>query len=102
MFDIGFWELVVLAAVALLVVGPERLPQLVRDAGRWIRALRRFATETRYEIERELDVDSARDFPRRIGELDDLMQIAPDREPGGAANEEKPAAAAGDDKTGQK
>ena len=36
MFDIGFWELSLLALVALLVVGPERLPKLARTAGLWI------------------------------------------------------------------
>ncbi len=81
MFDIGFWELAVLAVVALLVVGPERLPQLVRDGGRWVRVARRFITETRYEIERELDVDPNRNFSRGLAEMDDLMRIAPDREP---------------------
>ena len=81
MFDIGFWELAVLAVVALLVVGPERLPQLVRDGGRWVRAARRFITETRYEIERELDVDPGRDFSRGLAEMDELMRIAPDRVP---------------------
>jgi sec-independent protein translocase protein TatB len=82
MFDIGFWELAVLAVVALLVVGPERLPQLVRDGARWVRAVRRFVTETRYEIERELDIDAQRDFSRGLAEMDELMRIAPDREPG--------------------
>ena len=85
MFDIGFWELAVLAIVALLVVGPERLPQLVRDGGRWVRAVRRFVTETRYEIERELDVDAGRDLARGLAEMDELMRIAPDREPGATA-----------------
>jgi Tat protein translocase TatB subunit len=84
MFDIGFWELAVLAVVALLVVGPERLPKLVRDGGRWVRAVRRFVTETRYEIERELDIDAGRDFSRGLAEMDELMRIAPDREPGAA------------------
>lgn len=84
MFDIGFWELAVLAVVALLVVGPERLPKLVRDGGRWLRAVRRFVTETRYEIERELDVDAGRDLSRGLAEMDELMRIAPDREPDAA------------------
>lgn len=82
MFDIGFWELAVLAIVALIVVGPERLPQLVRDGARWVRAARRFITETRYEIERELDVEARKDFKRSLAEVDELMRIAPDREPG--------------------
>ena len=92
MFDIGFWELAVLAVVALLVVGPERLPKLVRDGARWVRAIRRFLAETRHEIERELDVDAGRDFSRGLAEIDELMRIAPDREPGAAI---PPPAAAG-------
>ena len=93
MFDIGFWELAVLAVVALLVVGPERLPQLVRDGGRWVRAVRRFITETRYEIERELDVDPGRDFSRGLAEMDELMRIAPDREADSKARRSPPVAA---------
>jgi sec-independent protein translocase protein TatB len=93
MFDIGFWELAVLAVVALIVVGPERLPQLVRDGARWARAARRFVTETRYEIERELDVEARKDFTRSLAEVEDLMRIAPDREPGAAPTGPNPAAA---------
>lgn len=53
MFDIGFWELVVVAVVALLVVGPERLPALVRDVAGWTQRLRRMATAVRSEFENE-------------------------------------------------
>lgn len=78
MFDIGFWELMTVAVVALLVVGPERLPQLARDAGRWVRAIRRFINQTRYEIERELDFDADKELERKIGELGRLSRFAPD------------------------
>jgi sec-independent protein translocase protein TatB len=81
MFDIGFWELVVIAVIALLVVGPQRLPELVRETGRWVRAARRFVTDTRYQIERELDLDARGDFRQNIADLDRLMSSAPDREP---------------------
>ena len=80
MFDIGFWELVVIAVVALLVVGPERLPQLVRDAGRWVRTARRLVADTRSQIERELDLDAESGLQHRIADLDALMKQAPDRE----------------------
>jgi sec-independent protein translocase protein TatB len=78
MFDIGFGELVVVAVVALLVVGPERLPELVRDASGWLRAVRRFATETRYQIEREMRLPDDADLNRKIADLGRLMQDAPD------------------------
>lgn len=53
MFDIGFWELAVVAVVALLVVGPERMPGMIRTAGQWAGKLQRMARELRTEIERE-------------------------------------------------
>jgi sec-independent protein translocase protein TatB len=53
MFDIGFSELVVIAVVALIVVGPERMPQLVRTSGQWMGRLQRMARELRAEFERE-------------------------------------------------
>lgn len=91
MFDIGFWELVLIAVVALLVVGPERLPELVRESGRWLRALRRFVTDARYQIERELDLDTRGDFQQNIADLDRLMKSAPDREPPRGTDRDPPA-----------
>jgi len=80
MFDIGFWEIALIGIVALLVVGPEKLPGLARDAGRWAGAIRRFITNTRREIERELQFDVEKDLSTRISDLDELMQYAPDRQ----------------------
>ncbi len=82
MFDIGFWELVIISAVALLVAGPERLPELVREAGRWLAALRRFIMQTKTEIERELDLNGAleKDLSTKIADLDTLARVAPDQE----------------------
>jgi|GEM_PF-1273598 len=80
MFDIGFWELVIISVVALLVVGPERLPGLIRDVGRWARAVRRFVVQTRQELERELQFDEEKDLFRSLRDVDELMDIAPDRE----------------------
>jgi len=60
MFDIGFAELLLVAVVALLVVGPERLPGTVRGVAVVLRRLKRQAGEIRREIERELDIDGIR------------------------------------------
>jgi len=89
MFDIGFWELSLICIVALLVVGPEKLPGLIREVSRWVRKLRRSIVEARYELESEFDFEEEKkDFEAqgkkllgKIDELDDLMEIAPDREP---------------------
>ena len=79
MFDIGFWELIIIAVVALLVVGPERLPGLVKDVLRWSRAIQRFIISTKRDIERELDFDVNKDLNTRLDDLDELMKIAPDK-----------------------
>ena len=88
MFDISFWEISVIFVITLLVVGPERLPGLVRDVGRVVRKLRRVVTQTRYELEREFSFEeerrrlnqSKKGLDDAMGELDDLMDIAPDRD----------------------
>lgn len=80
MFDIGFWELVVVAVVTLLVVGPERMPQMVRDGARWLRTAQRMIADARRDLERELDVtEQQREFRGKIADLDQLMRDAPDR-----------------------
>ena len=54
MFEVGFTEILMVALVALLVVGPERLPELVRTAGRWIGRAQRIARELRTEFDRDV------------------------------------------------
>jgi len=56
MFDIGFFELVVVAVVALLVLGPERLPHAVRMAGAFMGKARRMMNSVRDEFEREVQL----------------------------------------------
>jgi twin arginine-targeting protein translocase TatB len=54
MFDVGFSELLVIAVVALLVLGPERLPKAARFAGLWVRRARAQWHSVRAELERDL------------------------------------------------
>lgn len=79
MFDIGFWELAIISIVALLIVGPEKLPHLVRDAGRWIRAARRFIAQTKRDLEREFDFEEEKDLFGSLRNMDNLLENAPDR-----------------------
>ena len=80
MFDIGFWELVIISVVALLVMGPEKLPGLLRDVSKWARTIRQFVTETRAEIERDITFEPGQDLKNRISELDELVKHAPDKQ----------------------
>lgn len=56
MFDVGFWELFLILILALLVVGPERLPGAARSVGRWVGKTRRYVEGVRSEVEQEFDV----------------------------------------------
>lgn len=57
MFDVGFFELLVIGVVALIVIGPERLPKVARTAGMWIGRGRRFVGTVKQDIEREIKAD---------------------------------------------
>ncbi len=57
MFDIGFSELLLIAVVALVVLGPERLPKAARFAGLWVRRARNQWDSVKQELERELHAD---------------------------------------------
>ena len=54
MFDVGFWELAIIAVIALLVIGPERLPKAARTAGLWVGRARRMVTDVKADIAREI------------------------------------------------
>lgn len=53
MFDFGFWEMALIVVVALVVVGPERLPGLAREAGLWIGRIKSFVNNAKSELSRE-------------------------------------------------
>ena len=53
----GFWELTLVMFIALLVVGPQRLPPLAAQAGRWIGRIRRLAANFKADLSREIDAE---------------------------------------------
>lgn len=54
MFDFGFWEMMLILTVALIVVGPERLPGLARAVGLWLGKAKRIVADIKTEIDQEL------------------------------------------------
>ncbi|WP_211826410.1 Sec-independent protein translocase protein TatB [Kistimonas asteriae] len=60
MFDIGFLELLVIAVIALVVLGPERLPVAIKVVAVWVGRLRRSFQSIRQEIEKEINADEIR------------------------------------------
>jgi sec-independent protein translocase protein TatB len=60
MFDIGFTELMVIALVALIVIGPERLPRVARTLGHLAGRLQRYVAEVKADINREVELEELR------------------------------------------
>jgi sec-independent protein translocase protein TatB len=60
MFDIGFSELMVIALVALIVIGPERLPRLARTLGHLAGRLQRYVSDVKADINREVELEELR------------------------------------------
>jgi len=75
MFDIGFWELLVIGVVALLVIGPERLPKVARTTGLWVGRARRFVATVKADIDREIAADELKKVLRKQAESSGLHDI---------------------------
>lgn len=75
MFDIGFWELALIGVVALLVVGPDRLPALARTIGLWVGRIRRYVATVRDDIEREIQADELRSMLKKPDDLNPLKDV---------------------------
>ncbi len=60
MFDMGFTELMLIGIVALVIIGPERLPGVARTAGKYFGRLKRFMTTIKADVEQELRADELR------------------------------------------
>ncbi len=75
MFDIGFWEMALIGVVALLVIGPERLPGLARTAGIWLGKGRRFVSSVKADVEREIRADELKRVMKEQAESSGLHEI---------------------------
>ncbi|HJW04130.1 MAG TPA: Sec-independent protein translocase protein TatB [Azospira sp.] len=107
MFDVGFSELMVIAVVALIVIGPERLPKVARTAGHLLGRLQRYVNDVKSDINREMQLeelkklqgqlqDSARSFEHSIqqGLASTEKSLNEAIQPPAAAAETAPAAGA--------
>ena len=66
MFDIGFSEIVVIAVVALIVIGPERLPKVARTLGHMFGRLQRYVNEVKADINREMELEELRKLQSQV------------------------------------
>jgi sec-independent protein translocase protein TatB len=74
MFDIGFWELLIIAVVLLLVMGPERLPEVAKQAAFLVRKARRGMYRLRSEMQGELSGTPFGDLEKAKQEMRDLKR----------------------------
>jgi sec-independent protein translocase protein TatB len=78
MFDVGFWELSLIALVALLVIGPERLPKVARTAGLWIGRGRRMLASVKQDIDREIKADELKEILEKQKRGNPMEEIVED------------------------
>ena len=69
MFDIGFWELVLISVVALVVLGPERLPHAIRSVSRFVSSAKSMANSVKDEISHELKVQELQENLRKAEQM---------------------------------
>ncbi|MGK4476617.1 Sec-independent protein translocase protein TatB [Aeromonas molluscorum] len=77
MFDIGFWELIVVGIVGLLVLGPERLPVAIRTVSGWIRAVRSTANAVKSELAQELKLQELHNDLKKAEQLQ-MRNLSPE------------------------
>lgn len=75
MFDIGFWQLVLVGLVSLLVLGPERMPKAIRSVQAILRKIRQFGSRMEAEINHELRVKELHENLKKIEQADDLDKL---------------------------
>jgi sec-independent protein translocase protein TatB len=75
MFDIGFWELALIGVIALIVLGPERLPDAARTLGRWVGRARQMMSNVKQDLDRELQGTDLAEFKRLKEELNQAQQM---------------------------
>lgn len=75
MFDIAFSELVVIGLIALVVLGPKRLPEMARAAGRWTARIRRFVEDVKRDMGSELRRDELAELRQVHQQITETKQI---------------------------
>ena len=96
MFDIGFSELLVIGVVALIVIGPERLPRVARTLGHLFGRMQRYVNDVKADISREMEVEDLRRLRETVEDAARSIQGSMEREISDARGELDKVAAAAD------
>src|SRR5438094_6010406 len=93
MFDIGFSELLVIGVVALIVIGPQKLPRVARTVGHLLGRMQRYVADVKADINREIELEELRKMRDSMQKAASEMQTAVDAELTKTADELNKAAA---------
>ncbi|MEZ5651430.1 MAG: Sec-independent protein translocase protein TatB [Burkholderiaceae bacterium] len=66
MFDIAFSEMIIVAVIALVIVGPERLPKLARQVGEWMGKLQRYVADVKTDLNRQMELEELRSLQKEV------------------------------------
>lgn len=80
MFDIGFSEMLVIAVVALIVIGPERLPKVARTLGHLFGRMQRYVNDVKSDISREMELDELRKLQATVEDAARAIETGVNRE----------------------
>jgi sec-independent protein translocase protein TatB len=90
MFDVGFWELVLVGVVALVVIGPKDLPRVARIAGLWLGRARRTLSSVKDEIDREFKAQELKDILEKQARANPLETILDAPHPSAQGHAQRP------------
>jgi sec-independent protein translocase protein TatB len=74
MFDIAFTELMIAAVIALLVVGPQRLPKMARQVGAWAGKLQRYVNDVKSDINKQIQLEELRELKTEVSSAAQSME----------------------------
>jgi sec-independent protein translocase protein TatB len=75
MFDIGFWEIIFIMVITLLVVGPEKLPRIARTAGLWAGKMRGFVASVKADIDKELAAEELKKVLEKQASVPEIEEL---------------------------
>ncbi|ALE52769.1 preprotein translocase subunit TatA [Candidatus Thioglobus autotrophicus] len=75
MFDVGFWEFALIGVIALIIVGPERMPGIARTAGKYAGKAKRFIAKIQDDVGEELEVDKLKEQLNAMDKDANIVEI---------------------------
>ena len=75
MFDVGFWEFALIGVIALIIVGPERMPGIARTAGKYAGKAKRFIAKIQDDVSEELEVDKLKEQLNAMDKDANIVEI---------------------------